>query len=76
MNLKTGLIIFTLLFLASCNNNENVCDKMSSPVKSIGGCDKYGDCGVLLEDGTALRDVRQPIIGVRPRGSYCSQYPL
>lgn len=76
MNFKTGLIIFTLLFLVSCDRYENPCSKMTSRVKTIGGCDKYGDCGVMLEDGTVLKDVRQPVVGARPRGNYCSQIPL
>lgn len=38
----------------------------ASTVVSVGGCDKDGYCGVLLEDGASLI-VRHAVIGQRAR---------
>lgn len=32
-------------------------------VKAVGGCDRHGYCSVLLEDGTQLKDIYQPVVG-------------
>lgn len=70
--MKSLLIILTLVLATSCmERKQNACDLTASPVKTIGGCDKDGDCGVMLEDGTILQYVRQPVIGAKPFGLYC-----
>ena len=68
--LITLILINCMVALASgcCTSN---CDNHTSPVKTVGGCDKYGDCGVLLEDGTYLVDASQPVVGTKPHGPYC-----
>lgn len=47
-------IIFLILIVLMLRNCENMhvtnCHK--KVVKSIGGCDKYGYCGVMFTDGT------------------------
>ncbi len=32
-------------------------------VTEVGACDRHGYCGVLFEDGSAMRDVLQPVRG-------------
>lgn len=74
MNFRTGLIIFFLLFLVSCNDNSNC---QYSAIKSVGGCNRDGACGVTLEDGSTLQYVYQPTIGLKVRGNNCGQqHPL
>lgn len=34
-------------------------------ITRIGGCDKYGSCGVMLEDGTFLKNYPMPVIGMK-----------
>ncbi len=32
-------------------------------VLNVGGCDKRGDCGVMLDNGKFKQNVRQPVVG-------------
>lgn len=50
---------------------SDYCAPLTSKIKQVGACDKYGDCSATLEDGTQLVDVMQPIVGGRPLGRYC-----
>jgi hypothetical protein len=38
--------------LTGCAIPDNRPPCPTSRIKSVGGCDKYGTCGVMLEDGT------------------------
>lgn len=42
--------------------------QISSPVKTIGACDRYARCSVMTEDGSYYFDCRMPIVGANP---YC-----
>lgn len=55
------LVVCFLLF--GCAPDQR---RYHSQIISIGGCDSKGMCGVKLQNGTILSDVRQPVIGSLP----------
>jgi hypothetical protein len=61
-------IIIISLFLVNAIGCSPCSDRYHSKIKSVGGCDRDGDCGVMLEDGTVLRNVHQPVVGAYPNG--------
>lgn len=77
MRLMYGIAVFSLIalfFISIAPKDPRArCDGHTSPVKAVGGCDEFGECGVLLEDGTYLIDARQPVVGVPARGSMCRE---
>lgn len=65
-----AILTWYVLIITSCAPQK----EYKSKVVNIGGCDHYGKCGVRLEDGTVLSDVRMPVIGSPPicnHNSYC-----
>ncbi len=61
------LIVLALFALVFTGCDESPC--YLSPVKTIGGCDKYGYCGVTLEDGT-YSFAKYPVVGASPKNCY------
>lgn len=55
------LMILILLASVGCTWKTN-CVTETSKIVKVGGCDKYGECGVLLEDGRKWRR-GYPVIG-------------
>lgn len=58
------VFIVGALFLTCCARLDK--SSFKSPIVSIGGCDSFGMCGVKLQNGIILSDVRQPVIGSFP----------
>lgn len=64
------LAIILILSLTACSKpTPRKCS--DSVVALIGGCNKYGECGVVLINGEYWKDVIQPVVGVQPYGPYC-----
>lgn len=59
-------IVFGLLF-AFCWANSSYYSEHHLKVTSVGGCDKYGDCGAVLEGNIAAR-CEYPAVGAT---AYC-----
>jgi hypothetical protein len=59
-------ILIILLLVTSCGCICKEEDLVYKTVKSIGGCDKSGYCGVMFEDGTSGRK-SYPIVGMKVR---------
>jgi hypothetical protein len=57
-------IFVVSIFLSCCAPHDK--SNFHSRIASIGGCDSSAMCGVKLENGTILSDVRQPVIGSYP----------
>ena len=54
------ILILSLVALSGCESKN--CANKTSKIVSVGGCDKYGDCGVLLENGRKSR-IGYPVVG-------------
>lgn len=50
-----------LIILVSC---KNYCPLPASKIVSVGGCDRYGSCGVMLENGN-VAEVNKPVVGAK-----------
>lgn len=62
-----SLALFALLFTAQSCDPKN-CFRT---VDAVGGCDKYGMCGVRFKDGS-FGEASRPVIGESIR-SYCKE---
>lgn len=67
----TRLFAFCFLLTACTPPLRNQCDNLTSKIKTIGGCDRHGRCGVMLEDGTQLVYAKHPVVGGAARGHSC-----
>ena len=77
---KERIILFTISVLVSTaiflsirdiSFPKRACKTYASPIKAVGGCTGNGNCGVMLEDGTVLSDVYQPVVGAKLNGARC-----
>ncbi len=57
-------VLFFVLFFISCQK----CKINYAKIVSVGGCDRYGDCGVMLDNGISTKE-HYPVIGERIK--YC-----
>jgi hypothetical protein len=62
------LFLIMALSLLGCSEPKRECIE-SKMVLNVGGCDKYGQCGVLFEDETG-GVIEYPVVGAR----YCTKY--
>lgn len=53
-------LLLSLLLLVGCSVPEVV--KVCRKIKAVGGCDRKGECGVLLEDDS-LSTMYFPVVG-------------
>lgn len=62
--------VILALMLTSCCENE-VCTKVK--IAKIGGCDKSGYCGVILENGFYRRETYHPVEGLEVNYCECKE---
>lgn len=65
------LPVVLILLCLSGGKNINKCDHLKSHIKEVGGCNRYGKCGAILEDDTVVEFAFMPVKGAYPRGASC-----
>lgn len=57
------LFLVGILLSAACDMPPTCFQQFSSRVKEVGGCNSAGFCSALLEDGTQIAGVYEPVVG-------------
>lgn len=55
------VILLTLMLSACCGSTEEKC-RVTDKIVSVGGCNKYGNCGAMTEHGYKTIE-HMPVVG-------------
>lgn len=70
--MTVGLYLFVMGQLIDHRKHSLNCDELPNlRVSEIGACNRHGECGVVLNDGSYLTGISQPVIGQVPRRWGC-----
>lgn len=58
-----AFLIPLALFILRIFTPQEPCTPEVSKVKTVGGCDRYGYCSVMLENGEVKKDLHLPVVG-------------